>query len=30
VKATTNELLGFEGREEGIAAHAVATIRRRT
>lgn len=28
VKATTNERLGFEGREEGIAAHAVATIRR--
>jgi 2-C-methyl-D-erythritol 4-phosphate cytidylyltransferase/2-C-methyl-D-erythritol 2,4-cyclodiphosphate synthase len=26
VKATTNERLGFEGREEGIAAHAVATI----
>ena len=29
VKATTNERLGFEGREEGIAAHAVATITRR-
>ncbi|HTE21234.1 MAG TPA: 2-C-methyl-D-erythritol 4-phosphate cytidylyltransferase [Armatimonadota bacterium] len=29
VKATTNERLGFEGREEGIAAHAVATLRRR-
>jgi 2-C-methyl-D-erythritol 4-phosphate cytidylyltransferase/2-C-methyl-D-erythritol 2,4-cyclodiphosphate synthase len=28
VKATTNERLGFEGREEGMAAHAVATIRR--
>jgi 2-C-methyl-D-erythritol 2,4-cyclodiphosphate synthase len=28
VKATTNERLGFEGREEGIAAHAVATLRR--
>ncbi len=26
VKATTNERLGFEGREEGMAAHAVATI----
>jgi len=29
IKATTNELLGFEGREEGIAAHAVATVRSR-
>ncbi len=28
VKATTNERLGFEGREEGMAAHAVATVRR--
>lgn len=28
IKATTNEKLGFEGREEGMAAHAVATIRR--
>ena len=26
VKATTSERLGFVGREEGIAAHAVATI----
>lgn len=29
VKATTNETLGFEGREEGIAAHAVATLQKR-
>lgn len=28
VKATTNERLGFVGREEGMAAHAVATLRR--
>jgi 2-C-methyl-D-erythritol 4-phosphate cytidylyltransferase / 2-C-methyl-D-erythritol 2,4-cyclodiphosphate synthase len=28
IKATTNEKLGFEGREEGMAAHAVATIRK--
>jgi 2-C-methyl-D-erythritol 4-phosphate cytidylyltransferase/2-C-methyl-D-erythritol 2,4-cyclodiphosphate synthase len=27
VKATTNERLGFIGRGEGAAAHAVATIR---
>jgi 2-C-methyl-D-erythritol 4-phosphate cytidylyltransferase/2-C-methyl-D-erythritol 2,4-cyclodiphosphate synthase len=30
VKATTNERLGFEGREEGMAAHAVATVRNTT
>jgi 2-C-methyl-D-erythritol 4-phosphate cytidylyltransferase / 2-C-methyl-D-erythritol 2,4-cyclodiphosphate synthase len=27
IKATTNEGLGFIGREEGMAAHAVATLR---
>ena len=30
IKATTNERLGFVGREEGIAAHAVALIQRRS
>ena len=28
LKATTNERLGFIGREEGIACYAVATLRR--
>lgn len=30
VKATTSEKMGFIGREEGVAAHAVALVRRRT
>jgi 2-C-methyl-D-erythritol 2,4-cyclodiphosphate synthase len=29
VKATTTEKLGFEGREEGISAHAVVLIYRK-
>ena len=29
VKATTSEKLGFVGREEGMAAHAIATLVRR-
>ena len=28
IKATTEEHLGFTGREEGIAAHAVAIIKK--
>ncbi len=30
IKATTNERLGFVGREEGVSAHAVALIHRAT
>ena len=30
IKATTNERMGFVGREEGMAAHAVALIYRET
>lgn len=30
IKATTNERLGFEGREEGACAHAVALVYRRS
>ena len=29
VKATTTEKLGFEGREEGIAVHAIAVLQGR-
>jgi 2-C-methyl-D-erythritol 2,4-cyclodiphosphate synthase len=28
IKATTNEKMGFIGREEGVVAHAVALIHR--
>lgn len=28
IKATTNESMGFVGREEGVAAHAVALVQR--
>ena len=30
IKATTTEKLGFAGREEGIAAHAVVLLEGRT
>lgn len=30
IKATTNERMGFVGREEGMAAHAIALIYRET
>ena len=30
IKATTTEELGFEGREEGISAHAVVLLMKRT
>ena len=30
IKATTTEKLGFEGRQEGISAHAVVLLARRT
>jgi 2-C-methyl-D-erythritol 2,4-cyclodiphosphate synthase len=30
IKATTTEKLGFEGRREGVSAHAVALIRERS
>ena len=29
VKATTTEGMGFEGREEGISAHAVVVLKKR-
>ena len=29
LKATTTEQMGFEGREEGISAHAVVMLKRR-
>ena len=28
IKATTEEGLGFTGREEGVAAHAVVTVKK--
>ena len=30
IKATTNETMGFVGREEGLVAHAVCLIQRST